>query len=130
MMGKLPKKKNWGSFVHRGLRYDFLRKKIWTVPLSLQFNVYHWQQIAISPRSHLRRDGLCWGSREGQLPGKYSSIIMISSYQNNHSFCVWFLKFSPEICCISYRFFWISSRFFWISFRFLHQQHQGPQYFG
>ena len=32
------RKKNWGSFVHRGLRYDFLRKKIWTVPLILQFN--------------------------------------------------------------------------------------------
>ena len=23
-----PRKKNWGSFVHRGLRYEFLRKKI------------------------------------------------------------------------------------------------------
>ena len=34
------RKKNWGSFVHRGLRYDFLRKKIWTVPLILQFNIY------------------------------------------------------------------------------------------
>ena len=34
------RKKNWGSFVHRGLRYDFLRKKIWTVPLILQFNVH------------------------------------------------------------------------------------------
>ena len=34
-----PRKKNWGSFVHRGLRYDFLRKKIWTVPLILQFNI-------------------------------------------------------------------------------------------
>ena len=33
------RKKNWGSFVHRGLRYDFLRKKIWTVPLILQFNI-------------------------------------------------------------------------------------------
>merc|ERR1712208_132104 len=32
-------KKNWGSFVHRGLRYEFLRKKIWTVPLILQFNL-------------------------------------------------------------------------------------------
>ena len=34
---------NWenksGSFGHRGLRYDFLRKKIWTVPLILQFNI-------------------------------------------------------------------------------------------
>ena len=39
-MEKLPQKKNWGSFVHRGLRYDFLRKKIWTVPLILQFNIY------------------------------------------------------------------------------------------
>ena len=40
-MGKLPqKKKNWGSFVHRGLRYEFLRKKIWTVPLILQFNIW------------------------------------------------------------------------------------------
>ena len=35
-----PRKKNWGSFVHRGLRYEFLRKKIWTVPLILQFNIY------------------------------------------------------------------------------------------
>ena len=34
------RKKNWGSFVHRGLRYEFLRKKIWTVPLILQFNIY------------------------------------------------------------------------------------------
>ena len=34
-----PRKKNWGSFVHRGLRYEFLRKKIWTVPLILQFNI-------------------------------------------------------------------------------------------
>ena len=34
------RKKNWGSFVHRGLRYDFLRKKIWTVPLILQFNIF------------------------------------------------------------------------------------------
>ena len=34
-----PRKKNWGSFVHRGLRYDFLRKKIWTVQLILQFNI-------------------------------------------------------------------------------------------
>ena len=33
------RKKNWGSFVHRGLRYEFLRKKIWTVPLILQFNI-------------------------------------------------------------------------------------------
>ena len=33
------RKKNWGSFVHRGLRYDFLRKKIWTVLLILQFNI-------------------------------------------------------------------------------------------
>ena len=33
------RKKNWGSFVHRGLRYEFLRKKIWTVPLILQFNL-------------------------------------------------------------------------------------------
>ena len=32
--------KNWGSFGHLGLRYDFLRKKIWTVPLILQFNIY------------------------------------------------------------------------------------------
>ena len=38
--GKTPiEKKNWGSFVHRGLRYEFLRKKIWTVPLILQFNI-------------------------------------------------------------------------------------------
>ena len=35
-----PRKKNWGSFVHRGLRYEFLRKKIWTVPLILQFNIF------------------------------------------------------------------------------------------
>merc|ERR1712037_183262 len=28
------------SFGHRGLRYDFLRKKIWTVPLILQFNLF------------------------------------------------------------------------------------------
>ena len=44
-MGKLPQKKNWGSFVHRGLRYDFLRKKIWTVPLILQF--YIWNLLLI-----------------------------------------------------------------------------------
>ena len=29
-----------GSFGHRGLRYDFLRKKIWTVPLILQFVIH------------------------------------------------------------------------------------------
>ena len=37
------RKKNWGSFVHRGLRYDFLRKKIWTVPLILQFNISRYK---------------------------------------------------------------------------------------
>ena len=31
--------KKSGSFGHRGLSYDFLRKKIWTVPLILQFNI-------------------------------------------------------------------------------------------
>merc|ERR1712045_375115 len=39
------RKKNWGSFVHRGLRYDFLRKKIWTVPLILQFNIHNYFDV-------------------------------------------------------------------------------------
>ena len=48
MMGNSPRKKNWGSFVHRGLRYDFLRKKIWTVPLILQFNISdHNERIGV-----------------------------------------------------------------------------------
>merc|ERR1712173_2315 len=39
------RKKNWGSFVHRGLRYEFLRKKIWTVPLILQFNISNMMKM-------------------------------------------------------------------------------------
>ena len=35
-----PRKKNWGSFVHRGLSNTFKKKKIWTVPLILQFNIW------------------------------------------------------------------------------------------
>ena len=42
-----PRKKNWGSFVHWGLRYDFLRKKILTVPLILQFNLYRNMWVLI-----------------------------------------------------------------------------------
>ena len=49
------RKKNWGSFVHRGLRYDFLRKKIWTVPLILQFNIYSHILLIISGESEIRR---------------------------------------------------------------------------
>ena len=43
--GKTPQEKNWGSFVHWGLRYEFLRKKIWTVPLILQFNISTIQML-------------------------------------------------------------------------------------
>ena len=45
-MGKLQLGKKSGSFVHRGLRYDFLRKQIWTVPLILQFNIYVLEMLA------------------------------------------------------------------------------------
>ena len=39
-MGKLPKKKKLGQFRSPGAEQYFLRKKIWTVPLILQFNIY------------------------------------------------------------------------------------------
>ena len=42
-----PRKKNWSSFVHLGLRYEFLRKKIWTVPLILQFNIKSKQEYCM-----------------------------------------------------------------------------------
>ena len=39
-----PRKKNWGSFVHRGLRYDFLRRK--NMDRSIDLAVQHmWTNI-------------------------------------------------------------------------------------
>ena len=44
LMAKIEKMCQKSAFLvvpsHRGLRYDFLRKKIWTVPLILQFDIF------------------------------------------------------------------------------------------
>ena len=48
-----------GSFGHRGLRYDFLRKKIWTVPLILQFVIYDTIRYCLIDSPHPSAHSCC-----------------------------------------------------------------------
>jgi len=75
--------KKSGSFGHRGLRYDFLRKKIWTIPLILQFNIqtlmlksYKRMDWMGSLKAPLLEVPLCGANKKSQA--SYSPLLMES----------------------------------------------------
>ena len=103
---KCPLEKKWGSFGHRGLRYDFLRKKIWTVPLILQFNIYIYIRGEIYITSwHLTP--LCMCSLDPK--GTHAlHLLRMSNCKINGTVHIFFLKksyLSPRCPKLSHFFF-------------------------
>ena len=93
--GKTPLEKNWGSFVHRGLRYDFLRRK--NMDRSIDLAVQHTE---IDEDLHIRFTVFGW-AYHFLWNGRHQNVVSDLSCIFSGSFCFeyWIITEQDVVYC-------------------------------